>query len=389
MQQTYNYTRGFRILFLCLLAPFALMVPFIIFFLVTMPVDGTYYVLATALLPCMALVLFGWDDLFSVVTADNYGIRYKSPLFDRELLWQDIKGFRWGKNELILAPGVSGKRRIKVSAFRKGYATLANSLTTRYQNLNVLEAEMAMNAIKTLNGDINRRMKMARYSMWTLNTLAIGVPISTMVAGGAGSWLMVLLMLVPIVTFMLMEYHKGLIVLTGNKEEIRPGAIIAIIVPQIWLFLYTSPLHIVDHTKMWLPVIMAAMALTAWLAYSSRHQQLAMKSAKWLALLFCAVHFCVGSYGSLVYFNAVLDKNKPEIYEATIINKRISRGKSTSYLLKLQPWGPEKDEKEISVGEATYNALEENDKLEMSLYKGAFDIPWYKPPRLANSRFLF
>lgn len=389
MQQTYNYTRGFRILFLCLLAPFALMVPFIIFFLVTMPVDGTYYVLATFLLPCMALVVFCWDDLFSVVTADNYSIRYKSPLFDRELLWQDIKGFRWGKNELILVPGVSGKRRIKLSAFRKDYGTLANSLTSRYQNLDVLEAEIAMDAMKKSGGDINHRIKMARYSMWTVNAVVIGIPVITMVAGRAGSWLTVVLMLIPIVVFMLIEYHKGLIVMMGNKEEIRPSAIIAIIVPQIWLFLYTSPLHIVDHTKMWLPVMIATMALTAWLAYSSRHQQLAMKSAKWWALLFCAAHFCAGSYGSLVYFNAVLDKNKPEIYQATIINKRISRGKSTTYYLKLQPWGPVKDSKEISVGEATYNALEENDKLEMTLYKGAFDIPWYKPAHLSNSRFLF
>ncbi len=72
MQQAYNYTRGFRIFLLCLLAPFVLMVPFTFYFLSNRGINATYYLLTTFLSPLfLSWIVFALDDLFSVIRTDN------------------------------------------------------------------------------------------------------------------------------------------------------------------------------------------------------------------------------------------------------------------------------------------------------------------------------
>ncbi len=83
-------------------------------------------------------------------------------------------------------------------------------------------------------------------------------------------------------------------------------------------------------------------------------------------------------YGAVVTLNCMYDKSQPETFSATILNKRISSGKSKTYYLKLTPWGLQKEIDEVSVSKNLYNRVGKNDEVKIYFMKGKFAIPWFE-----------
>jgi hypothetical protein len=83
-------------------------------------------------------------------------------------------------------------------------------------------------------------------------------------------------------------------------------------------------------------------------------------------------------YGAVVTLNCMYDKSEPKTFNATILDKRISSGKSTTYYLELTPWGQQKEIDEVSVSKDLYNNLNKNDKVNIYYMQGKFDIPWFE-----------
>jgi hypothetical protein len=85
----------------------------------------------------------------------------------------------------------------------------------------------------------------------------------------------------------------------------------------------------------------------------------------------------VYGYGSIITLNYIYDKSEPEIFNARILSKRISSGKSTTYYFELTPWGQQKEIDEVFVSKELYKRLEENDEVKIYFNKGKFEIPWF------------
>ena len=60
-----------------------------------------------------------------------------------------------------------------------------------------------------------------------------------------------------------------------------------------------------------------------------------------------------------------------------MIDKHVSRGKTTSYNLSLGPWGPIGKPNRLRVGRATYDPIQPGDILLIDLRKGALRVNWY------------
>lgn len=101
------------------------------------------------------------------------------------------------------------------------------------------------------------------------------------------------------------------------------------------------------------------------------------KSKTWiyLSLIFNVfLYSYAGTYGA----NCVYDKSEPTVYDAEVIDKRISKSRRhTTYYVKVTPWGHHYDKEEISVPRSQYDEIQIGQTIKIDLKEGLFNIPWY------------
>lgn len=102
------------------------------------------------------------------------------------------------------------------------------------------------------------------------------------------------------------------------------------------------------------------------------------KSKTWiyLSLIFNVfIYSYAGTYGA----NCVYDKSDPIVYDAKVVDKRISKGRKgrKTYYVKVTPWGHHYDKEEISVASSQYDEIHIGQTVKIDLKEGLFNIPWY------------
>jgi hypothetical protein len=75
--------------------------------------------------------------------------------------------------------------------------------------------------------------------------------------------------------------------------------------------------------------------------------------------------------------NVFFDPSEPQIFETVVESKHISGGKTTTYYLKLEPWGPRAERADTSVEPEVYNVVQPGGKVCVVLFSGAFKIRWF------------
>jgi hypothetical protein len=101
------------------------------------------------------------------------------------------------------------------------------------------------------------------------------------------------------------------------------------------------------------------------------------KSKTWIyaSLIF---NIFLYSYAATYSANCIYDKSEPTVYDVEVVDKRISKGRrSTTYYVKVAPWGHHYDKEEISVASSQYNEIQIGQMVKIDLKKGLFNIPWY------------
>lgn len=101
------------------------------------------------------------------------------------------------------------------------------------------------------------------------------------------------------------------------------------------------------------------------------------KSKTWiyLSLIFNVLLYSyAGTYGA----NCVYDKSEPIVYNVKVVDKSISKSRrSTTYYVKVAPWGHHYDQEEISVSKNQYEEIQIGQIIKIDFKQGLFNIPWY------------
>ncbi len=92
----------------------------------------------------------------------------------------------------------------------------------------------------------------------------------------------------------------------------------------------------------------------------------------------------IAAFVALVYGIAVLmfadvhlDRSQVEKFQSRILASRVSRGRATSYFVRLAPWGPQQRADELLVSETLFNRLVPGRFACIGLYDGALAIRWF------------
>jgi hypothetical protein len=85
----------------------------------------------------------------------------------------------------------------------------------------------------------------------------------------------------------------------------------------------------------------------------------------------------VGVYGAAVALDVGLDIAPAQTFQTTVLDMRVSHGKSTTYSLYLTPWADDSD-RSVNVSSKLYYGVAVGSQLCPQRHPGAFGLPWFE-----------
>lgn len=188
----------------------------------------------------------------------------------------------------------------------------------------------------------------------------------------------------PVFLIVILRFFNGEIRFNEKTTDIQPGVFSPFMFcsASLMIIALVNMDMIYSFSKQFLAVALTALAMTIlyFLCANEAEKNMGGKKAGKTANVICMfIIFSMYGIGLTMPGNIMFDKSEPVVYESTVVDQRVSHGKSTNYYLKLSPWINEKKEfKEVSVGKTLYSNVQAGSTVYVKLYKGYFGIPWFK-----------
>lgn len=115
------------------------------------------------------------------------------------------------------------------------------------------------------------------------------------------------------------------------------------------------------------------------LFYGTKEYLVGKKIFFW-GILFVFSYGC----GTAILTNALLDQSEPEVYKARIISKQIENGKTITYRIDFEPWGPITENEIMRVSKTEFERLNVNDSIKLELQLGFLKTQWIRKNNLAQ-----
>jgi len=322
------------------------------------------------------------DAIKAKFVIDSDRILSVSTFSNKQLMFNEIKGYRV-TDKFIFIESKENKREIKVSQYFEKRDEIIEWLSDNYPDLDgvqiveetkeILHNETFGLTAEQREDNLIRASKTAKVLNWAGGLVGVW----TIFFPKPYEYAILASIVIPVICIIVLKYYKGLIKIDERKATAYPTVFWAIFATSIGLGIRgLMDYHIFDHSNVWKLAPVTAFAFVAILLLGTKEFNL-KKAKEYLRLAGFAMIMCAYSYGAVVSLNCIYDKSEPEKFNAAILNKRISKGKSTTYYLKLTPWGYQEKAKEVTVSRALYEKLEKDDSVHIYFRKGKFDIPWF------------
>jgi len=369
---TFSLSRRVKILYI------VLAVPLLVLFLVTslMPVwapelNKLYFFLGPLSIGFAGLLIYSLFQLNERITLDHERVKISSRFHNRELLHEDIAGYRLDDKYLYLVPLPGHGKRIRVTRYIDNFSGINVWARKYYTNLDEQDAAALYEG--SSKQQVDQRIKRARWEVYGLNGLLL-VLAELYLFTSAKDIALIILMICPWITLALLARHQPLVTLDQTKGP-TPSILIPFIINPMLLFVWTRDMHVLNYGKIWLPAIIGAALYAALFLYYGR--QLIKKTTQYIAAVLVILGFFASSYASILHLNRMTDKKEVLYFKTTVLDKRVVKGNVPTFDLKLSPWGPIPQTEFVSVPKKVYQHVEVNDNVVIALSEGGFGIPWY------------
>ncbi len=342
------------------------------------------YFLAPLSIGMIGLMVVGLLDTIKgkvIVSSDTLSIR--STFINRDLKFQEIKGFQVEQNYIFVLPNTEKKKRIKISTYIGNSSELILWLSSNFPDLHQVNKEKEETEIldnfeygrnvEERSSKLNQAKKVAKFFNWAGGLILVW----TLFKPEPYEYAILASISLPVIATLTVVYFKGLIRIDEKKGSAYPTVFFAILMTSCGLFLRALlDYEILDYSNIWIPSIIIGIAMIALVVFGTK--EFKFKKAKdYFSVLSLTIFFFGFGYGSIVTLNCMYDESNPETFQSKVLDKRISSGKTTTYYLKLTAWGGQTESDDVSVSEELYNYLEVDDNVNIYLKKGQLDIPWF------------
>lgn len=300
----------------------------------------------------------------------------------KQIMFSEAKGFRVGDKAIFIYPLDDSRKKITINDYTaiSKDDDLIEQLDIKLRNLD-REDYQREEAVILQDAELGftEDERAAKLSKWrTINTvyslIAIGLLIAVffdLINHIAFSWL---LLVYPAAGILLMLLSNGLVRLYTNRISPYPSAFFGLFMSCIPLVIQQLEVgKILEFSKVWPLVGTAAAILAVLLSLIVVKQQQAFSKQIAFILIFAAAY----GFGAVVQVNFILDDTQPKVYEASITDHYIKRGKSTTYHIVITAWGPQQEDDDITVPESFYDQVDVGSKVHLNLKPGKLNIPWY------------
>ncbi|MFD2512635.1 hypothetical protein ACFSRY_02040 [Pontibacter locisalis] len=343
-----------------------------------------YWILTPVSLGMLALLIVGvLDTIKGRFVIDKDRVFVKTTLTNRQLMLDEIKGYRVDNNYIFIESAVPGKKRIKISAYLGKTDEILEWLSSSYPDLNLQNMEQEEQEI--LNNEElgwtyeqrEEKLKKARKTAKVLSWIGGLVGAWTLFWPSPYEYAIVASVVVPVIAIIIAKTSGGLIRFDEKKNSAYPTVFWGIFSPSMAVSLRALlDFNIFNHDNVWLLAALISVTFIVVLIVGSK--EFDFKSAKgFLAVAGISLTIFAYSYGTAIVINCLNDSSTPEIYSSKVLNKRISSGKSTSYYIELTPWGSQKEADEVSVTKEFYEQINKGDAVSIYFMKGYMEIPWF------------
>jgi hypothetical protein len=336
---------------------------------------------------CLAFFLLGAYLILAmlkskiILTAD--AIELRDPLVTKHMLRSQIAGWRVVPTQYIptleLAPRDPHAKKIKFpltikldEQFQVWLATLPNlDEHERSESFAHLEAQLDPSLTNDQREEILvKALKFSKCLTWATWLAAVWGwfyprPYSLVILS---------LSAVPPIAIYAGLRAKGVYQFDGKRNDVRPSLAVPVITPGLVLGLRAiSDLSFLHWQQLLSPIIVVTLAMTVLITAADP------KSGKqrWLILATLLLAVAYGG-GVTAMADALLDRSAPQVFQAEVLQKHISSGRSTTWYLLLAPWGPQDHAADVSVSRSLYSSVQPGQIVCVHLYPGTLKIPWFQ-----------
>jgi len=345
--------------------------------------DGSGALLIPAVL-CALIAVGICANLFKriAILTDN-DVTYTCVWGSRDLEKSNIKGFRVGEKAIFIEPLQDGYKKIIIrDYFSLGQSNqLIASLRAKYTDLNKVEFEESKeeilhdNAFGATEDEREAALKTRRQYVRVYSFGGIGLFFFNTIFPDSNVMLLVAELIYPLIGIALLAYGKGLVRLFAKKNSAYPslfiGLLFSSLVPVIAANLDAK---ILDFSNAWTPAIVVFAVMCAVLYYFAVKVAQAPLGGQVAFILIVAAGY---GFGSVLLANNLFDQSPAQTYTATVTDRYVHNGKSTSYHIVLGEWGQNHGQENISVSSSVYGRVAVGSQVNVKLKKGFFNIPWF------------
>lgn len=182
----------------------------------------------------------------------------------------------------------------------------------------------------------------------------------------------VALALVPIVLAFLVHRSPLLYTVFRRKDDPRAELLYALIVTSFGLLVRARGIHFISLQS--IGVVIAFLTLVYIAAFYHSFFESPSPTRTFFALLLFGMLY---GYGVIVVADAVGDESTPTHYVVHVLGKHYTTGRSRSYYLELEPWGPVEHSNNLGVSQTIYNKATPGDQICLELHPGRLNAAWY------------
>jgi hypothetical protein len=388
--RTYRASLGWKLLLVPIGVLFGLAgIAGIAFALWSLMHDRSAQILAMVLLAaiCAAFACLGVYTALSVltyrVTLRVDGIEVIEPFRRRRLLRRDIRGRHTLSTQppiLVLVPNDAKAKKLKVSLMLDTDRAFDDwcGRVTDLDRKELRESEQELEAAlyqEVMPEERARRIERLRVLANWANGATIALSIAALALPDQQHILTAALIAVPWIAILMVAQNRPLYRFGAKRNDAHPDLTLLLIVPG--LLLMARVLSEV-HTLGWKGPVTLACAGGLALSTAALRVDPWFREQRWTALLM-GLFTCAYGYGAGLEINVLADPTVASIYPTQVLGKDVSSGsRSTTWYLRVAPWGPVTGAEKVSVSAAQYQAARTGDTVCMYLGAGAFRVVWYQ-----------
>ncbi|GAA4348183.1 hypothetical protein GCM10023185_03850 [Hymenobacter saemangeumensis] len=301
----------------------------------------------------------------------------------KTLAWDEVKGYRITQQYTFVVPKDKRKSTLKIGYTTERYVELQSWLARHFPNADVLEQEAAEKealADHALGNSTEERSEQLARAAGTAKLLNI--------AGGLSAawliffprpyeWAVICALAVPLLAAAALWRHQGALRLNETTNSPYPSVLLAVLLPSLALSIRgLFDFEIVAYQQLWPVVGRAAVSMALLLGLGTREwlfrRQTAFAAS--LTLVFMAALY---GYGASTCINAAFDGQRGRVFHTQVLAKHSSSGKTTTYYLTVQPWGPFPEVADIQVAQEQYQLMRPGSVVDIRLRPGRLGVPWY------------